>query len=206
MKVFSTEEISDIQASYRDAANQRNQIGILADLYAVTRADICGVLGIEDPAPSGKRPYKPRASYEQSVKDDVVRAVLLEHLPYKEVAERFGVPLGNVNKWVSKAKKKQAEFLSYDPKSNDKSNESVAKNQKSVTEHRTLAPSGLNPAKIAEELSDGVEGLRVFLDSFAGIDIFEHDQLTVLDIVLIKAEGFIAGMNTAVELMEVGRQ
>lgn len=202
-KEFTKDELADIQASYRDAADPKKQIGILADLYAVPRAEICDALGIEGPKP--KAPKKPR-TYDKTVKDAVVRAVLLDNEPRAEVAERFGVPIGNINVWIAKAKKRQAEFLNYDPQSNDKSHEPAAEPAEAVTEHGTPAPSGLDPAKIARELNEGVEGLRVFLDSFAGIDLFTRDQWECLDVVLGKAEGFAAGMETAVRLMEVSRE
>lgn len=200
-KEFTKDELADIQASYRNAADPKKQISILADLYAVPRAEICRVLGIDEPAAKAKK----LRTYDKSVKDAVVRAVLLDNEPRAEVAERFGVPIGNVNAWVAKAKKQQKEFLSYDPKSNDKSHDPAVKPAEAVTEHGTHAPSGLDPAKIARELNEGVEGLREFLDSFVGIDLFTRDQWECLDVVLGKAEGFAAGMETAVRLMEVSR-
>ena len=201
-KEFTKDELADIQASYRDAADPKKQISILADLYAVPRAEICRVPGIDDPS---AKPKKKLRTYDKSVKDAVVRAVLLDNEPRTEVAERFGVPIGNINAWVAKAKKQQKEFLCYDPESNDKSHEPAAEPAEAVTEHGTPAPSGLDPAKIARELNEGVEGLRMFLDSFAGIDLFTRDQWECLDVVLGKAEGFAAGMETAVRLMEVSK-
>lgn len=201
-KEFTKDELADIQASYRDAADPKKQISILADLYAVPRAEICSVLGIDDPS---AKPKKKLRTYDKSVKDAVVRAVLLDNEPRTEVAERFGVPIGNINVWVAKAKKRQAEFLNYDPQSNDKSHEPAAEPAEVVTEYRTPATDGLDPAKIARELDKGVEGLREFSDSFAGIDLFTRDQWECLDVVLGKAEGFAAGMKTAVKLMEVSR-
>lgn len=198
-KEFTKNELADIQASYRDAADPKKQISILADLYAVPRAEICRVLGIDDPKPKKLR------TYDKSVKDAVVRAVLLDNEPRAEVAERFGVPIGNINVWCAKAKKQQKEFLSYGPESNGKSHEPAAEPAEAVTEHGTHAPSGLDPAKIARELDEGVEGLREFLDSLAGIDLFTRDQWEMLDVILSKAEGFAAGMETAVRLMEVGK-
>ena len=201
-KEFTKDELADIQASYHDAADPKKQIGILADLYAVPRAEICRVLGIDDQAAKRKK----LRTYDKAVKDAVVRAVLLDNEPRTEVAERFGVPIGNINAWVAKAKKQQNDFLCYDPESNDKSHEPAAEPAEAVTEHGTPTSSGLDPAKIARELNEGVEGLREFLDSFAGIDLFTRDQWECLDVVLGKAEGFAAGMETAVRLMEVGKE
>ena len=66
--------------------------------------------------------------------------------------------------------------------------------------HRT---PGLDPEAILRELQTGVEGLQTFVDNFAGVDIFEDDQWAMLDIILAKAEGFTAGMDTAIQLGEV---
>ncbi|MDY4166114.1 MAG: sigma-70 region 4 domain-containing protein [Fournierella sp.] len=104
---LTNEQKGEIRAAYRDAANPKKQITILAQLYATSKEEICKVLGIEAPQP---KPKKTLRSYEQAVKDDVVKAVLLEGATYQEAAERFGVPYGNVNAWVNKARKKQAEF------------------------------------------------------------------------------------------------
>ena len=68
---------------------------------------------------------------------------------------------------------------------------------KSGTHHRT---PGLDPEAILRELQTGVEGLQTFMDNFAGVDIFEDDQWAMLDIILAKAEGFTAGMDTAIQL------
>lgn len=104
---LTNEQKGEIRAAYRDAANPKKQITILAQLYATSKEEICKVLGIETPE---QKPKKALRSYEQAVKDDVVKAVLLEGASRQEAAERFGVPYGNVNAWVNKARKRQAEF------------------------------------------------------------------------------------------------
>lgn len=58
----------------------------------------------------------------------------------------------------------------------------------------------MNMEKLAKDLYTGVEGLQAFVDNFAGVDIFEDDQWAMLDIILAKAEGFAAGMDTAIQL------
>ena len=104
---LTNEQKGEIRAAYRNAANPKKQITILAQLYATSKEEICKVLGIEAPE---QKPKKALRSYEQAVKDDVVKAVLLEGASRQEAAERFGVPYGNVNAWVNKARKRQAEF------------------------------------------------------------------------------------------------
>lgn len=58
----------------------------------------------------------------------------------------------------------------------------------------------MNMEQWAKDLYSGVEGLQTFMDNFAGADIFEDDQLAVLDIILAKSDGFAAGVNTAILL------
>lgn len=58
----------------------------------------------------------------------------------------------------------------------------------------------MNMEKLAKDLYTGVEGLQIFMDNFAGVDIFEEDQLAMLDIILAKADGFAAGVATIDEL------
>lgn len=58
----------------------------------------------------------------------------------------------------------------------------------------------INLETIAKELQTGVEGLQTFIDNFAGHDIFDDDQWTMLEIILAKADGYAAGLNTLHEL------
>lgn len=58
----------------------------------------------------------------------------------------------------------------------------------------------MNMEKWAKDLYTGVEGLQTFMDNFAGADIFDDDQLAMLDIILAKADGFAAGVATMDEL------
>lgn len=207
--MLTKEQIGEIRTAYRDAKDQKKQIGILADLYACDKAEIRQVLGIEDAppqAPLADQPDQPTPkkrvvkSYDQAVRKQLVKAVLLDGESTTAVCERMGVPAGTAAKWLADARKKQAEFLAYDPKSEDpaaKEQKTAPEHPKSVTHHRT---PGLDPGVILRELQTGVEGLQTFVDNFAGVDIFEDDQWVMLDIILAKAEGFAAGMDTAIQL------
>lgn len=201
--MLNKEQIGEIRAAYRDAKDPKKQIGILADLYACKESDIRQVLGLEEapgaPAPAAKKPAVKRAvkSYDQAVRDQLTKAVILGGESTAAACERLGVPQGTAAKWVADARKKQAEFLNYDPKA-----QNAGRPAESVTQHRT--PS-LDPNNVLKELQTGVEGLQTFMDNFAGIDIFDDDQLAMLDLILAKAEGFAAGMDTAIQL-EVSKQ
>ena len=204
--MLNKEQIGEIRTAYRDAKDPKKQIGILADLYACDKAEIRQVLGIEDAplqAPPADKPTPKKRvvkSYDQAVRKQLTKAVLLDGESTAAACERLGVPQGTAAKWVADARKKQAEFLAYDPKSEDpaaKEQKTAPEHPKSVTHHRT--PS-LDPEAILRELQTGVEGLQAFVDNFAGVDIFEDDQWAMLDVILAKAEGFAAGMDTALQL------
>ena len=196
--MLNKEQIGEIRAAYRDAKNPQKQIGILADLYACKETEIRQVMGIEEapgtPAPAAKKPAAKRAvkSYDQAVRDQLTKAVILGGESTAAACELLGVPQGTAAKWVADARKKQAEFLNYDPKA-----QNAGRPAKSVTQHRT---PGLDPNNVLKELQTGLEGLQAFVDNFAGVDIFEDDQWAMLDIILAKADGFVAGMDTAIQL------
>lgn len=97
---FSPDELEDIQASYRDAADREQQIGILAELYAVKKADICKALGV--PVPEEKPKHR---KYSQETREAVVRAVLIDGMTHKEAGEKYGVLKGTVHFWVQRAQR-----------------------------------------------------------------------------------------------------
>ena len=204
--MLNKEQIGEIRTAYRDAKDPKKQICILADLYVCDKAEIRQVLGIEDAplqAPPADKPTPKKRvvkSYDQAVRKQLTKAVLLDGESTTAVCERMGVPAGTAAKWLADARKKQAEFLDYDPKSEEpaaKEQKTAPEHPKSVTHHRT---PGLDPETILRELQTGVEGLQAFVDNFAGVDIFEDDQWAMLDVILAKAEGFAAGMDTALQL------
>ena len=182
--MLTSEQIGEIRTAYREAANPKKQIGILADLYCTTKQEICRVLGIEEP------PKKKIRSYDQAVKKDVVKAVLLEGVSYKDAAEKFSVPYGNVSAWVQAARKKQAEF-GVEPKAPAKPPE-----QKK---------GGLGE-RVLREVQNGVEGLHQFIDNFAGVDILSEEDRGVLDRILYTADGFAAGLETGLLLAKEGSE
>lgn len=180
---LTNEQKGEIRAAYRDAANPKKQITILAQLYATSKEEICKVLGIEAPQP---KPKKTLRSYEQAVKDDVVKAVLLEGASRQEAAERFGVPYGNVNAWVNKARKKQAEFGITAPPPEAPREEPPA----------ATAPQPL-PAhyrRMLQSAKDGAAGLRRFLDAYRGTELLASEDEQALERLLTAAVGFANGL------------
>ena len=188
---LTTEQIGEIRVAYRDAADPKKQIGILADLYCTTKQEICRVLGIEAP------PKKKVRSYDQAVKKDAVKAVLLDGLSYKEAAERYGMPYANVRDWVKRALMKQAEFgVEPAPMKPDQ----MAKPQ---------APAEMEEGsgdRILRNLLKGIDGLHRFIDGFDEADILSEDERDILERILCTASGYADGLKRGLKMarMEVG--
>lgn len=109
MKQFTPEELGEIRTMYREAANPRAQIGILADLYACDRQDIERVLGLpESPRPAVVQPDKPKREQPRWAPEDVVRLISLYGAGYTpaEIADRLGVPLSRVKTKLSNLRRR----------------------------------------------------------------------------------------------------
>lgn len=196
---LTPEQISEIQAAYRDASNPKKQIGILAELYDTTANAIREALGL--PAePEGNKKKRMFRSYDQAIKEDVVRAVLLEGMTNREAAEKFAVPYGNVSAWVNKARKKQAEFARY-------AEEVQAEQAPETAEAPESAPAQVASGKkdikqmALQEVKEGVSGLDTFLDGYAGICVLRNDEREMMRIICASAHGFLSGMQTVINLM-----
>lgn len=182
-KNFTDGELQEIKSSYRNAKNAAAQVGILADLYTCAPSDIRAVLGLEPENPVQKR--APR-SYDQEVKKQVVKAVLLEGRSMAAAAEAFGVPQSNVSVWVKKAKEQQHGYLDLPEK---------------AQRTRTLKEEAAG-TKLLRELREGVTGLRVFGERFDVVGFGTEDQRALLARTLAEAEVFIRGLETGLSLSE----
>lgn len=211
---LTPEQISEIQAAYRDSANPKKQIGILADLYDTTENAIREVLGLPD-EPEGNKKKRMFRSYDQAIKEDVVRAVLLEGMTNREAAEKFAVPYGNVSAWVNKARKKQAEFSRFAEEveaeqtaapaaSPENKVKKTANHGPSKMSQDSSSPTRRKPLyeRAMQEAKEGVSGLDEFMTDFAGIDIFSEDELNMLDRIQERAAGYLYGLETGIELMK----
>lgn len=196
---FTPVQISEIQASYRDSANPKKQIRILADLYYTTENAIREVLGLPD-EPEGNKKKRMFHSYDQAIKEDVVRAVLLEGMTNREAAEKFAVPYGNVSAWVNKARKKQAEFARYAEEVQAEQTPETA-----AVPEDTPAQDAVDKENITrlalQEVKEGVSGLDTFLDGYAGICVLRNDEREMMRIICARAHGFLSGMQTGINLM-----
>ena len=182
---FTKDEVAEIRSMYRSAKNQKAQIGILAQLYLCEKDEIMEVLksaGEKLPEiASGKKMetgQKKRIvrSYDQAVRDQAVKAVLLEGMTQTAAAERFGITLTTLSTWVQQAKKKRAEFLAYDPAGKEKKDDGRQRGKG-------------KPAK-------GLEEVRLLLKELPE-ELLPRAQARELERILDKAEGYLVGIAQA---------
>ena len=94
----------DIRVSYRQAANQRKQIGILAELYATDKNVKREILGIGPERPRSKM-ASPRKSVHHPVQMRIAVAMQAKARraageSYSKIAAEVGVAPGTVAGWV----------------------------------------------------------------------------------------------------------
>lgn len=185
-------EKEEMRTIYRDAKDKKAQIKILADLYLCSNDDVLSVLGLTKAstskmiAPPTVLPFREknvRKSYSQAVKKDVVKAVILDKMARQEASERFGIPLSNISKWVSQAKKQRDDFLCEDlPEVIEKVIPPRAeKNTQVVT-----PPSA--------EISDAVAALDSAIAVLAETGLFDAKFKASIHDMRVRAEEFKAGM------------
>ncbi len=199
---------AEIRVQYRDAADKRKQIGILADLYACGKEDILNALNLDTEndttvrsEPAAQKKKRIVRSYDQAVKKDVVKAILLDGNTHEAVAERFGIPLSTVTHWVQRAKKAQAKVMAdADAIAKAPLPSASTKCEKEESERKALGMC------IIQELRAGINGLHAFMDNFAGVDILSDDERSILDRILHTASGFADGFETGIALAEKAQQ
>lgn len=184
--MLNDEEKSVIRTEWRDGKYKNlARLEKLSQLHACDVATVCEAVGIDPKkykgATSSRRIVR---SYDQAVKDDVVKAVLVEGMAYKDAAEKFGVPKGNVSLWIKRAKENQARVIELAPPP------AAAESTREEARRKTLAE------QVMAELQAGIDGLHAFIDNFAGVDILSDDERDVLERVLNTSSGFTAGIKT----------
>ena len=104
MRTFAPDELTEIRDSYRNAADQNKQIGILADLHDCTVQDIQRALGLPVTSTKSKPSTgrKQKRAYVQWQKDQVTQLCELYEKGYKlvDIADMLGIPLERVKKKV----------------------------------------------------------------------------------------------------------
>lgn len=186
---FTDAEIGEIRTAYRQAKKPAEQIGILADLYACKKEDICQVLEV---AATPQKHKAKRKSYDQAVRDQVVKAVLLDGDTQQAAAERFGVPRTNVANWVQRARAKQQEFITYP--------EAEAGETPAPAKAPTPPPALDIMERTAEELRRGAWGLRIFANNFAEADIEICGGLLDIEALCEIVKAYSAGFNAALKM------
>lgn len=190
MREFTQSEISEIREMYRSAKNQKAQIGILAQLYLCEKEDIVRVLqNLGEKLPdmgAGKKmntDQKKRTvrSYDRAVRDQAVKAVLLEGMTQTAAAERFGVTQTTLSTWVQQAKKKQEEFLAYSP-----DGQSGKSDKGKTTENRCEL----------EEQRKSLNAMRKLMKILPE-ELIEQSQIREVERMLDKAEGYLLGISKA---------
>lgn len=183
---FTRDEVAEIRSMYRSAKNQKAQIGILAQLYLCEKDEIMEVLkssGEKLPEMvAGKKMETDRKkrivrSYDRAVRDQAVKAVLLDGMTQTAAAERFGVTLTTLSTWVQQAKKKREEFLGYEPEKTETKKDSGRRRERE------------NPAQRLGEL-------RLLLEELPE-ELLPRAQARELERVLDKAEGYLVGIAQA---------
>ena len=104
MRTFAPDELTEIRYSYRNAADQKKQIGILADLHDCTVQDIQRALGLPVTSTKSKPSTgrKQKRAYVKWQKDQVAQLCELYEKGYKlvDIADMLGIPLERVKKKV----------------------------------------------------------------------------------------------------------
>ena len=208
---FTPEQISEIQAAYRDSANPKKQIGILADLYDTTENAIRTVLGLPETEAGNK---KTKTHYDAQTRQAVIKAVLLDGMATAEASEQYGVKRCTVGYWVSMAKKQQSEFDQYAAEVETEQAATPAaapenKTKKTANSGSAKKPPAPSPAerkplyeRVLREVNDGVDGFDTFVSGFIGIDIFDKSEEDMLDNLSERIHGFRDGLKTGIELMK----
>nr|WP_297175141.1 hypothetical protein [uncultured Agathobaculum sp.] len=107
MRCFSPTELADIQADYRNAASQKKQIGILADLYACTRQDIERALDLPETPLCTVRRKRPRKTLHWTPRMEAQLIALYDEMqPIAAIAEEMGLPPLKVKNKLSKLRER----------------------------------------------------------------------------------------------------
>lgn len=194
---LSEEDKSEVRRSYREAADKRKQIGILADLYDVPIADIFKVLGTAiNSGAAGKRVLR---SYDQAVRDDVIKAVLIDGITHAAAAEKYGVPQSNVSNWVSKARKKQADIRN-------------AADEIEADPQLSISTKDVTPVPITSEtnkltyVKTSIEKLLTALAELPETGMEWEELTNALNHQNVRIQSFMAGMEYALRKKEASHE
>ena len=120
-----------------------------------------------------------RRSYDQATKDAVVKDVLLYGISQPQVSEKYGIPISNINRWVTKAIKQRQDIEDYADKIE---REITAEKQDAAPEGNNFDWQRLEKAS-AERNKKAVDnlGLRQKRDVEDAIPYAEDETGTVIE-------------------------
>ena len=211
MRTFDQEELSQMGEDWRrnDSLEPVARMKRVAELHGCSPEEAAAALGMA--TPKKKRPK----SYDQHVKDDALKAVLLDGEERKSVAERLGVPEGTLNRWVNEARKKQKEFLDYpekvktQPASDGEASTSSASLRSApggeLPRRGKRGQSGLSPQGEGfggvdlKALAKAQEGLLDFADLYEEIGFLNAEQARKLCEMAEQADYYTEGIRWALE-------
>ena len=200
MKTFTDEERCQISEDWLRNGNlkERARLERVAELHACSPKEVAEALGIEMPAENTKKKRKLQ-SYNQAVKDDCIKAVLLDGESQTAVGERFGIPQNTISAWVKAAKKKQQEFLDYpEPAEEPVSKCHAAPSSASL--RSAPSPQGECFGGVdLKALEDAADGLLTFTDLFEEVGFLTAQQRRFIDELADQAHHYAAGIRWALE-------
>lgn len=214
MKNFTPEELGHIREDWRRNANlkEEDRLQRVSELHACTPEDVAEVVRLEHFKQKEaftknirKRTVK---SYDQAVKDDCIKAVLLDGESQTAVGERFGIPQNTISAWVRAAKKKQQEFLDYpepeflddlEPEPEQIPVEKPAPEPAAAEEPGPRQESFRTSLVDLKALEDAADGLLTFTDLFEEVGFLTAQQRRFIDELADQAHHYAAGIRWALE-------
>lgn len=179
---------AEMQTAYRQAANPKKQIGILADLYCCSKQQVLDVLDIQKSSAAEQRPATGRATksspYSSKLRAEAVKAVLEEGITQVQAAERFGVNAKTLNYWIATERRHRDSAAPANAKPKHAAPDAVieASQPRCLTAVDTI-----------------VESLHAAEQILADAGLLEESERDVLAAILRRTQVFCAGMRYAME-------
>lgn len=165
---------AEMRTAYRQAADPKKQIGILAELYCCSKQQVLDVLELQKDSTVKQRPATGRATknsrYSGKLRAEAVKAVLEEGLTQVQAAEHFGVNAKTLNYWIATERR-----------------------------HRDSAVPASAMPEHSTEVDTVVESLHTAEQILTDAGLLEESERDALAAILRRAQVFCAGMRYAME-------
>ena len=238
MKNFQAQELEEIREDWErnEGLETKDRLDRVAQLHACGPEDIALALGLERPnRGEGGQQMAPQRHTRKVVEPDekkaAVREVLREAMTQAAVAEKYGVSLVTIRKWVAQARKTRQEFLDYPESAENPANAAADVPQKApgvldvpILPCRSSGagardggsgeegaqakrkPSVEALAERANQIYSAVEGARCLRDEAKRYGVLPVEELAMLDGMIERMRhfslGFEAGLAAAGEGLE----